>query len=151
MATRSTSLGDLERAVMDVLWASPHDQTVREVHTSLGETRDLAYTTVMTVLDRLARKGLTRRVREGRVWRYQPAATREELTAASMRESFEALGATDRRAALMHFLGEADETEIADLRSALAEVERRHPEEAAAGSRATRMFRRPDPAPGTGG
>lgn len=113
---------------MDTLWQSEHDQTVREVHTSLGATRDLAYTTVMTVLDRLARKGLAERVREGRVWRYAAASTREELTAASMRESFESLGTTDRRAALMHFLGDADETEIADLRAALAEVEQRHPE-----------------------
>ncbi|MDT7732850.1 MAG: hypothetical protein QOE12_24, partial [Mycobacterium sp.] len=47
-----TRLGDLERAVMDHLWSAPHPQTVRQVHESLSERRDLAYTTIMTVLQR---------------------------------------------------------------------------------------------------
>lgn len=146
MATRSTSLGDLERAIMEVLWQGDGDQTVREVHTALQTGRDLAYTTVMTVLDRLSRKGLVQRARDGRAWRYAPTATREELTGASMRESFEALGTTDRRAALLHFLGDADQAEIADLRAALAEVERRHPDGAAGSAGAARSSRRATPA-----
>jgi predicted transcriptional regulator len=47
-------LGDLERAIMDVLWESDAPLTVREVSASLTE-RNLAHTTVMTVLDRLAK------------------------------------------------------------------------------------------------
>ncbi len=54
-----TSFGDLERAVLDVLWETTPNptpgSTVREVHGALVG-RDIAYTTVMTVLDRLARK-----------------------------------------------------------------------------------------------
>lgn len=49
-------LGELERAVMDHLWASAEPQTVRQVHEALLSQRELAYTTVMTVLQRLARK-----------------------------------------------------------------------------------------------
>ena len=51
-------LGDLERAVMDALWNSSAPQTVRQVHESLNRSRNLAYTTVMTVLQRLAKKNL---------------------------------------------------------------------------------------------
>ncbi len=47
-------LGELERAVMDHLWSTSEPQTVRQVHEALAERRELAYTTVMTVLQRLA-------------------------------------------------------------------------------------------------
>ena len=54
-------LGELERAVMDVLWESAEPLTVRQVGARLTD-RDLAHTTVMTVLDRLAKKGLVERL-----------------------------------------------------------------------------------------
>lgn len=125
MPTTPASLGDLERAVMDVLWDHAEPQTVRQVHERLAE-RDLAYTTVLTVLDRLAKKGLTTRARDGRMWRYAAASTREELTASAMHESLRSLGGTDRAATMLHFLGEAAPGELDDLRAALAELERRH-------------------------
>ena len=74
--TTVNRLGDLERAIMDVLWDTDTSLTVREVSARLTE-RNLAHTTVMTVLDRLAKKGFARRERDGRAWRYCPAATRE--------------------------------------------------------------------------
>src|SRR5690625_7018340 len=75
------AMGDLERAVMAQLWRSSTPRTVREVHAALEPTRPLAYTTVMTVLDRLAKKGLVTQEREGRAYRYFPARTREQLAA----------------------------------------------------------------------
>ena len=66
-------LGELERAIMDVLWESDEPLTVRQVGAHLTD-RDLAHTTVMTVLDRLAKKGFARRERDGRAWRYCAAA-----------------------------------------------------------------------------
>ncbi|KGN37165.1 BlaI/MecI/CopY family transcriptional regulator [Knoellia subterranea] len=118
-------LGDLERAVMEQLWASeePAGMSVREVLAGLPAERELAYTTVMTVLDRLAKKELVTRERDGRAWRYLPAGTRESLTAETMRAS---LGnTTDRKAALLHFLDGATPEELDDLRAALAEVEQK--------------------------
>lgn len=125
MPPQVTSLGELERAVMDVLWSSPAPRSVREVHEQLRD-RDLAYTTVMTVLDRLAKKHLVTREREGRMWRYAAASSREELTAAAMHESLRAVDADDRAATMLHFLDTADPGALEDLRAALAEVERRH-------------------------
>src|SRR5699024_10712691 len=125
MPRSSVSLGDLERSVMDVLW-NGGSYTVREIHSVLSQERDLAYTTVLTVLDRPAKKGVADRERVGRSWQYTAAASHEELTAVAMRESVEELAPIDRRTALLDFLGDGDDDEIADLHGALAEVERKH-------------------------
>ncbi len=126
MPKKFSGLGELERAVMTVLWDHGPDQSVRQVLTHLRDSRDLAYTTVMTVLDRLAKKDLALRTREGRAWLYSAGSTREELTAASMRVGLDTLDSGDRQAAMLHFLGQADAAELDDLRAALAEVERLH-------------------------
>ena len=65
-------LGELERAVMEVLWRTDAAHSVRDVHAALAD-RDLAYTTVMTVLDRLAKKGVCTRQLDGRACAYRPA------------------------------------------------------------------------------
>lgn len=126
MSKKFSGLGELERAVMSVLWDHGPDQSVRQVLTRLRGSRELAYTTVMTVLDRLAKKDLALRTREGRAWLYSAGSTREELTAASMRVGLDTLDSGNRQAAMLHFLGQADAAELDDLRAALAEVERRH-------------------------
>ncbi|GAB3065574.1 BlaI/MecI/CopY family transcriptional regulator [Micromonospora schwarzwaldensis] len=116
-----TRLGDLERAVMDVLWdsvpAASDGVTVREVADAL-DGRELAYTTVMTVLDRLAGKGMVQREREGRAWRYRPAATREAHIAQLMLDALDLGGSRD--AALVRFARSVTGTEADVLRSALA-------------------------------
>ena len=124
MNTKS-ALGDLERAVMDVLWDLPAGEeiTVREVHAALQETREAAYTTVMTVMDRLARKGMTLQHKEGRAYRYQAASTRAEMTADLMRGTLDDLGHRDRGPALVAFVGDASAEEIAALKQALAALE----------------------------
>ncbi|GAA0922828.1 hypothetical protein GCM10009554_00640 [Kribbella koreensis] len=116
-------LGDLERRVMEQLWAADGALTVREVHERLSRTRELAYTTVMTVLDRLAKKRLTERERDGKAWRYKAAAPREELAADLMRDALDRAG--DRREALVRFVGQVSDEEAALLRDALARLEER--------------------------
>jgi predicted transcriptional regulator len=95
---------DLEREVMTKLWDAGEPLTVRQVHELLSRDRDLAYTTVMTVLDRLAKKGLVTQQRADRAYRYVPAQSREEMTAGVM---LDALSATpDQDAALAYFMGQ---------------------------------------------
>jgi predicted transcriptional regulator len=127
MSEPSTSrLGELERAVMERLWAADQHGdgalTVRQVHDRVGTERGLAYTTVMTVLDRLAKKGLLLQQRDGRAYRYRPVATREELTAGALRSALGGLDRDDRQAAIMHFIGDATPDELDDLRAALDRV-----------------------------
>ncbi len=97
------ALGDLEREVMTQLWDAGEPLTVRQVHERVSRDRDLAYTTVMTVLDRLAKKRVVIQEKADRAYRYAPAQTREEMTAGVM---LDALSATpDMDAALAYFVG----------------------------------------------
>ena len=119
------ALGELERDVMDRLWSAGTALTVREVHEQLAEHRKIAYTTVMTVLDRLAKKHVVRQEREGRAFRYSPAATREQMVADLMLDALGGVSSSDdRQAALVHFLGGVSPAEADALRDALDAVTR---------------------------
>jgi predicted transcriptional regulator len=72
----TAELGELEREVMRLAWRDG-EVSVHEVQRSLGE--DKAYTTIMTTLDRLFRKGLVTRRKSGRAYLYSPRITREEF------------------------------------------------------------------------
>jgi predicted transcriptional regulator len=96
------------------------------VHDAIVARRRIAYTTVMTVMGRLAEAGLLTQERSGRAYRYAAASSREALTAATMREQLQGMAEEDRRAAMLHFLDDATADEIADLKLALAQVEARH-------------------------
>jgi predicted transcriptional regulator len=116
-------LGELEAAVMDRLWSWDRPTSVREVLDDLNRERDLAYTTVMTVMDNLHRKGLLARDRDGRAYRYRPAASREEYTAELMEAALAAGG--DRTVALLRFVDRMDRAEVVALRKALDAAGRR--------------------------
>lgn len=109
---------------MDVLWATGDDEwlTVRDVHEAVAASHDVAYTTVMTVMDRLARKEMLDQQRDGRAYRYRARATRGEMTAALMRGALDDIGRQDRAGALVAFVGEASADDLDALRAALARV-----------------------------
>ena len=127
MPNSRSSLGSLERSVMDVMWDDPSSGglTVREVLDRLETSRTLAYTTVMTVLSRLAEKGTLERTRDGRAWRYRTTTTRQQLTAEAMRDPLGELDQEQRTSAILHFIEDATEDELASLRAALDAVEAR--------------------------
>lgn len=114
--------GELESAVMDLLWSAGDGLTVRQVMDAMAPDRPLAYTTVQTVMDRLARKGLLVRRLEGKANAYLPARSREDHTAAAMQEALHRAG--DTQAALLHFVELIDEGQEAALRAALAKRKR---------------------------
>jgi predicted transcriptional regulator len=96
------SLGELEGEIMRILWRRGDPATVREVHGAVGAKRDLAYTTVMTVMERLWRKGLLRREPRGRAFQYLPKVSEAEFIAGLMHGL---LGASRNRSeVLAHFL-----------------------------------------------
>lgn len=119
------TLGELERAVMERLWSADRAMSVREVHSALGSERDLAYTTVMTVLDRLSKKSVVTRERDGRAWIYRPVQSRESMVADIMHTAL-ADGDVDRNAALMAFVDRVSPQDMVLLRAALGEVETHH-------------------------
>lgn len=121
------TLGELERAVMDLLWEHPEAITANTLRdllslrpastTRTADTRSLAVTTVLTVLSRLEKKGLVERERSTRPHRYRAVTSRADHTAELM---LEVLGsAPDREAVLARFIGTVSDGEAETLRKLL--------------------------------
>jgi predicted transcriptional regulator len=108
--------GELERAVVDVLWDAIEPMTARAVTDALVG-RELAVTTVLTVLSRLESKGVVRRARDGRAHTYEAVAGRNEPTAELMRQVLDTAG--DRDDALARFVGSVSPEDVQALRRAL--------------------------------
>ena len=111
-------MGALESEVLAALWSTDDGATPAEVLDMLGE--DLAYTTVMTILTRLWRKGLVERERQGRAYVYRPSISEAELAAARMRAHLEQVA--DREAALSRFVGSLSRKEERILRRLLGDL-----------------------------
>jgi BlaI family transcriptional regulator, penicillinase repressor len=119
-------LGPLERRMLDELW-SRQNATVRELVKDSCE--DLAYTTVMTTLDRLYKKGLLTRSEEGRAFRYATRLSREQLQREAASQSFRQLldatpASTLPLSLLVEILSEKDIQLLDDL-SRIVEAKRR--------------------------
>jgi predicted transcriptional regulator len=117
--------GELESRIMDTLWSWDDPATVRDVLTALRAERDIAYTTVMTVMDNLHRKGWLRRELDGRAYRYVPTSTRDQHIATLMRDAL--TSSDDHVAALLRFTEQLTEAESDALRTAMRRVARRRP------------------------
>ncbi|HMY08736.1 MAG TPA: BlaI/MecI/CopY family transcriptional regulator [Marmoricola sp.] len=127
---RKAPFGDLERAILEVLWgpegdprAPDHWLTVRDVQSALAQSRGAAYTTIMTVLDRMATKGLVEREKSGRAHGYRAMHSREEMTVQLMSSILGEFSEGERHAALMAFVREVPESDRQALRDALADLE----------------------------
>ena len=112
--------GDLEAVIMDRVWEHAEPVTVRELHEELSAERVIAYTTVMSTMDNLHRKGWLNRVKDGKAYRYTASASREEYSARLMREALSDGGDTEM--VLSHFLAQIDGEESEALRSALSRL-----------------------------
>lgn len=102
------SRGELEQRVMELLWATEGPSSVSDVHLLLSRERELAYTTVMTVLDRLAKKGLVERELVARAWQYRAASSQAQVIAGEMLAVL-AVGAPEVRAEALRLLADAIE------------------------------------------
>ena len=116
---RVSKFGELEATVMDRLWRADAGRSVRELLEELQSERTIAYTTVMTVMERLFRKGMLLREEDGRAYRYSPVQSRADYTAGVMADTL--AGATDKAATLVHFAERVSPSEARQLLKALAE------------------------------
>jgi predicted transcriptional regulator len=110
-------LGELESTIMDRMWSYRRPASVRDVLEDLRTEREIAYTTVMTVMDKLHTKGLLRREPVGRAYVYEPVATKEAYTAELMRHALATSG--NQAATLVHFLERLTPEEATALEAAL--------------------------------
>ncbi|MFI8993358.1 BlaI/MecI/CopY family transcriptional regulator [Streptomyces sp. NPDC053542] len=110
--------GELEADVMRIMWASDEPLNIHGIVDALnGEERQLAYTTVMTVTERLRTKGWLERDKHGRSFRYRPLRTADDYSAGLMEQALDS--STDRTSVLLRFAGRLEASEAAVLRRAL--------------------------------
>jgi predicted transcriptional regulator len=96
--------GDLESVIMHMVWDHDGPVTVRELFEELRQERVIAYTTVMSTMDNLYRKGWLAREKDGKAYRYTATASREEYSARLMREALADGG--DTEAVLSYFVAQ---------------------------------------------
>jgi predicted transcriptional regulator len=117
------SFGELEATIMDVMWRREEPATVREVLKTISNERELAYTTIMTVMENLHRKGFLSRELDGRAFRYEPTQGREEYAANLMREAMQE--GLDPTLTFAHFVAQMSAEETDAMRKALRRRSRR--------------------------
>ena len=121
-------LGDLEADVMEAIWALGR-ATVHDVHAHLAAAdRALAYTTVMTVMSRLADKGLLERRKDGAAYVYTPVVSEEEFTRRTIGTVLSELlddFTAPAMSQFVEFVGEQDDAAIEALAKAIEEKRRR--------------------------
>jgi len=111
----SQVLGELESEVMETIWARG-ETTVRDVHSCLLSEREIAYTTVMTVMSRLSEKGLLLREADGNSYIYRPAVTRQVFVAQAVGEVLDALLTSHAPQTVSHFAASLDKVSAEEIR-----------------------------------
>jgi predicted transcriptional regulator len=122
---RLRGFGELEAVIMDRVWEHGAPVTVRELFDELRQERAIAYTTVMSTMDNLHRKGWLARDKDGKAYRYTAVASREEYSARLMREAMADAG--DTEAVLSHFVAQMDGEQSQVLRAVLDKLTGRQP------------------------
>jgi predicted transcriptional regulator len=117
--------GDLEAVIMRRVWDHDGPVTVRELYEEMQRERAIAYTTVMSTMDNLHRKGWLARERDGKAYRYTAVASREEYSARLMGEAMAEAG--DTEAVLSHFVAAMDGGQAEALRAVLDRLAGKRP------------------------
>ena len=102
---------------MGVLWSTAEPLSVRAVLKALPTERELAYTTVMTVLDNLHKKGWLKRELAGRAYLYRAVGTREQYTALLMADAMDP--GSDHKAVFAHLVEQISDDDLEALRAAV--------------------------------
>jgi len=122
--TRSRQLGDLQLAIMRVLWREG-EASVAEVHRALAPERSRALTTIATMLAKMERKGVVAHRSEGRLFVYRPTVSEAEVQRSMVGALTDNLFEGDVAALVSHLLHERDidADELEAIRAMLDERE----------------------------
>lgn len=121
MTAATTTLGDLQLAIMRVLWER-REATSAEVHAALEAERGLAPTTIATMLVKLEKKGVVRHYADGRRFVYQPRVTESDVRRSMVAELKDRLFGGDTTAFVSHLLADeaVDPKELSELKKLIA-------------------------------
>ena len=115
-------LGELQRAVIEVVW-NLGEASVHQVRKELGRKKKLAYTTVLTAMQKLEKAGWLRHRTEGKVYIYTPTRTREQAGANSVRKFMERIFDGDALLMFQHLMHQSklSDDELRELRKMIDE------------------------------
>jgi len=113
--------GDLQRDIMRVLWGT-ESASVEEVRQGLPPDRQGAYTTVQTVLNRLAERGLVKRNEETRAIRYSARFSEADYLSRSLRQTLDEASPQARQTALASLVDDLDPSELEEARAVVAKL-----------------------------
>ena len=118
-------LGELQRAAMDVVWELG-EASVHDVRNRLEHRKSLAYTTVLTVLQKLEKAGWLEHRNEGKSYVYVPVRSREEVGAGSVKRFLKHVFDDDAVALFQHLIRQSDlsEDDLQELRKMISEKRR---------------------------
>lgn len=116
MAGTSSIQGELQAQIMPVLWRL-RSGTVEQVRAALPARYRSAYTTVQTVLNRLAERGLLSRERVGHAIVYRPCISEAQYLSRAIEQTLAGASSEARQIALAQLIGELDEQELSELRA----------------------------------
>ena len=113
-------LGPLQLQVMELVWKLA-PTTVPEVHEVLAKSRKIAYTTVLTTMRALERRGMVSRDESGKAYVYEPLVSRDEYTASSINKLVDDLFEGEQEKLLCHLLGaeQISRKDFVELRSTI--------------------------------
>ncbi len=124
--TKTSSLGELQLAILRVLWGVG-EATASDVHAALHAERGLAPTTIATMLKKMENRGLVSHREEGRRFIYRPAVTEEAVTRSMVADLTDRLFDGKASELMGHLLAEhdIDRAELAELNRLISQAERR--------------------------
>lgn len=99
-------LGELESEIMEIIWRQKDAVSVKDITEVLGKKRQIAYTTVMTIMARLTSKGVLVRRLSGPSYLYRPKVTKEQFIARAVHGIFSSAVSTLGEEVLTHFVKE---------------------------------------------
>jgi BlaI family transcriptional regulator, penicillinase repressor len=122
-APHGFELGPLEAEVLRLVWEMG-DVQVDDVHRVLQSSREIAYTTVMTVMSRMAARGVLERRKAGRAYVYQAAVPREQMAGTTLREMVQRFWGGQVKPAVSYLLGQEklSRQEIDELKDLLEKL-----------------------------
>jgi predicted transcriptional regulator len=101
-------LGELEKEIMDIMWNATKPLTVRVVFELLKKKRKIAYTTAMTVMNRLVEKKILKRLNEGKAYVYKATYSKDKFLTRTSRQIIRSFISSFGETAIAHFVDEVD-------------------------------------------
>ena len=124
MAKKDPIQGDLQEQLMRIMWRLG-EGSVEDVRQALPSRSPRAYTTVQTVLNRLAERGLLRRRRAANVIVYRPRVSEADYVSSTVNRTLSSASEEARRTALANLVGDLDPSELGEIQELAAEINRK--------------------------